>query len=43
MHIITSTGATLFTTICDGNNIMFSCQNETKVGSKASNIEVNEA
>lgn len=43
MDIITSTSATLLTTICDENNIVFSFQNKTKIGSKAPNVEVNEA
>jgi hypothetical protein len=43
MDIIAFTNATLLTTICDKNNIVFSSQNEIKIRSKASNVEVNEA
>jgi hypothetical protein len=42
MDIIAFTNATLLTTICDENNIVFSFLNEIKIGLKASNVEVNE-
>jgi hypothetical protein len=43
MDVIASTSATLLTTSCDENNIVFYFQHETKIGSKASNVEINEA
>jgi hypothetical protein len=43
MDIITSKSVTLLTTICDENNIVFYFQHEIKIGSKASNVEINEA